>query len=99
MVIGDLSGGIRGRRLFLIYCVMSATSSPVALRRASLVSECVMHLLEELSNPLLRPPQYSGPPRPLREAKPGAGMAYPGSGAAEPGIQVGPTPAGGLCEP
>ena len=75
MVIGDLSGGVRGFSLFLIYCVSSATSSPVALRRASLIAERAADLLEDLPDPLLRPPQHSGPRRPLREAKPGARMA------------------------
>ena len=75
MVIGDPSGGIRGLRLFLISCVMSATSSAVALRSASLISERVRDLSEDLPDPLLRPPQNSEAQMPLREAKPGAGMA------------------------
>ena len=75
MVIGDPSGGIRGFRLFLISCVMPATSSPVALQRATSISECVRDLLEDLPNPLLSPPQDSGPRRPVREAKLGTGMA------------------------
>ena len=45
MGIGDPSGGIRGFRLFRISCVMSATSSPLVLRRASLISERVRDLL------------------------------------------------------
>ena len=69
MVIGDPSGGIGGCSLFLISCAMSATSSPIALRRACLISERVRDLLEDLPHPLLRPPQDSGPRRPLREAK------------------------------
>ena len=75
MVIGDPSGGIRGFRLFLISCVMTATSSPVALRRVSLITERVRDLSEDLPDSLLCPPQDSGRRRPLREGKPGAGMA------------------------
>ena len=75
MVTVDPSGGIRGCSLFLISCVMLATGSPVALRRASLISERVKDLLEDLPDPLPLPPQDSGPRRPLREAKPGACMA------------------------
>ena len=75
MVIGDTSGGITGFRLFLISCVMSATSFPLTLQRASLYSERAREQLEDLSDPLLRPPQNSGPRRPLTEAKPGASMA------------------------
>ena len=75
MVIGDPSGGITGFRLFLISCVMSATSFPLTLRRASLIPERAGDRLEDLSDPLLRPPQNSGPQRPLTEATPGASMA------------------------
>ena len=75
MVIGDPAGGIRGFRLFLISCVMSATSSSVALQRASLISERTSDLLENPPDPLLRPPQDEEPRRSLREAMPGAGMA------------------------
>ena len=38
-----------------ISCVMSATSSLVALRRASLISERVRDLLEDLPDPVLCP--------------------------------------------
>ena len=75
MVMGDPSGSIRGSRPVLISCVISATSSRVAVRRASLISDCVRNLLEDLADPLLRPAQDSRPQRPVREAKPGAGMA------------------------
>ena len=57
MVIGDPSGGSRGFRVFLISCVMSANSSPLTLRGASLIWERVRDLLEDLPDPLLRPPQ------------------------------------------
>ena len=75
MVIGDPSGGIRGFRLFLISCVMPATSSPVALQTASSISERAKDLLEDVLDPLLRPPQDSGPQRPPRDVKPGTEMA------------------------
>ena len=75
MVIGDPSGGIGRFRVFLISCIISATSSPVALRRASLISEHVRDLLEDLPDPLRRPAEDSGARRSLREAKLGSGMA------------------------
>ena len=82
MVIGDPSGGIRGFRLFSISCVMLATSPPVGLLRASLISGRVRDLLEDLPDPLLRPQKDQGTQRPVRDAKPGAGIVEPGSGAA-----------------
>ena len=77
MVIGDPSGGIGGFRLFLISCVMSASSSPVALQRASFIFERVRDLLDDLPDPLLPPPQDLGPRRTLSEAKPGAHQQGP----------------------
>ena len=50
---------IRGFSLFLIFCIMSATSSPIALQRAFLISERDLELLEDLPDLLLRPAQDS----------------------------------------
>ena len=47
----------------------SATRSAVAPGRASSISECVRDVLEALPDPLLRPPQDSGPRRPLGESE------------------------------
>ena len=63
-----------GSSLARISRVRSPTSSEVAPWRASFISDRVRDLLEDLPDPLLLPPRDSGPCRPLKEVKPGAGI-------------------------
>ena len=76
-MVGDAFEGFRGSSLARISRVRSSTSSEVDPRRASLISDRVRDLLEDLPDHLLLLPHDFGPLfSPLRVAYPGTSAIY-----------------------